>query len=72
MIATSTPPQLQQQEHHLSSLRTPTMFHDGSLQSGISRAIQEKKVVACFVRGAHPNLFRIPSHTSSALTTFDA
>ncbi|KAF2752322.1 hypothetical protein M011DRAFT_394345 [Sporormia fimetaria CBS 119925] len=26
------------------------MFHEGSLQSGISRAIQEQKVVACFVR----------------------
>jgi hypothetical protein len=26
------------------------MFHDGDLQSGISRAIQEQKLVACFVR----------------------
>ncbi|EOA85657.1 uncharacterized protein SETTUDRAFT_177732 [Exserohilum turcica Et28A] len=26
------------------------MFHEGSLQSGIARAIQEQKLVACFVR----------------------
>lgn len=36
------------------NIGTQTMFHDGSLQSGISRAIQEKKVVACFVQGTHP------------------
>lgn len=27
------------------------MFHEGSLQSGIALAIQESKLVACFVRG---------------------
>lgn len=27
------------------------MFHQGSLQSGIALAIQEQKLVACFVRG---------------------
>lgn len=27
------------------------MFHEGSLQSGIALAIQEQKLVACFVRG---------------------
>ena len=30
-------------------LELPIMFHDGDLQSGISRAIQEQKLVACFV-----------------------
>lgn len=29
----------------------PTMFYEGDLQSGISLAIQESKLVACFVRG---------------------
>jgi hypothetical protein len=28
----------------------PTMFHQGDLQSGISAAIQEQKLVACFIR----------------------
>jgi hypothetical protein len=27
------------------------MFHQGTLQSGITLAIQEQKLVACFVRG---------------------
>lgn len=27
------------------------MFHEGSLQSGIARAIQEQKLVAILVRG---------------------
>lgn len=26
------------------------MFHEGDLQSGISLAIQEQKLVACFIR----------------------
>jgi hypothetical protein len=26
------------------------MFHQGDLQSGISAAIQEQKLVACFIR----------------------
>lgn len=28
-----------------------TMFYEGDLQSGIALAIQESKLVACFVRG---------------------
>jgi hypothetical protein len=27
------------------------MFHQGNLQSGIARAIQEQKLVGCFIRG---------------------
>lgn len=27
------------------------MFHEGTLQSGIALAIQQQKLVACFVRG---------------------
>lgn len=30
--------------------KTYTMFHQGDLQSGISAAIQEQKLVACFIR----------------------
>jgi hypothetical protein len=26
------------------------MFHEGDLQSGISAAIQQQKLVACFIR----------------------
>jgi len=33
---------------------TKTMFHDGDLQSGIARAVQESKSVVCFVNGEHP------------------
>ncbi|KAI9708745.1 MAG: hypothetical protein M1820_003700 [Bogoriella megaspora] len=32
------------------------MFHQGDLQSGITRAIQEAKVVVCFVQGSTLNL----------------
>jgi hypothetical protein len=27
------------------------MFYDGDLQGGINKALQENKLVACFVRG---------------------
>lgn len=30
-----------------------TMFHEGDLQSGIVRAVQESKSVVCFVTGKH-------------------
>jgi hypothetical protein len=44
--------------HQLSSLHLTShlvaMFFQGDLQSGISQAIQEHKLVACFVRqGTH-------------------
>lgn len=35
------------------------MFHEGSLQSGIALAIQEQKLVACFVRGKSGFAFAI-------------
>lgn len=34
----------------LEQQRIDGMFHTGDLQSGISRAIQEQKLVVCFVR----------------------
>jgi hypothetical protein len=41
------------------------MFHEGSLQSGIALAIQQQKLVACFVQGKFVNL---QSHGGSGLT----
>jgi hypothetical protein len=38
------------------------MFHEGTLQSGITLAIQEKKLVACFVRSksdCHIGMWRL-------------
>jgi len=29
------------------------MFYEGTLQSGIGQAIQQQKLVACFIRGTH-------------------
>lgn len=31
------------------------MFYQGTLQSGIGQAIQQQKLVACFIRGARAN-----------------
>ena len=52
------------------------MFHPGDLQSGISRALAESKLVACFVtggfndkmiHGAHTNLWRLDHSEQSVL-----
>jgi hypothetical protein len=37
--------------HHSTTNICANMFHEGSLQSGIALAIQQQKLVACFVRG---------------------
>jgi hypothetical protein len=31
------------------------MFYEGDLQSGIAKAVQESKLVACFVTGNYPS-----------------
>ena len=33
-----------------NTLQSTAMFHEGDLQSGISTAIQQQKLVACFIR----------------------
>jgi hypothetical protein len=38
------------------------MFYQGDLQSGISAAVQQSKLVTCFVRGDHSDK---PPHQSS-------
>jgi len=36
------------------------MFYQGDLQSGISKAVQEAKLVACFVAGKYPSYITAP------------
>jgi len=38
------------------------MFHQGDLQSGISAAIQEQKLVACFIRQGTIGLVELYIH----------
>jgi hypothetical protein len=37
--------------HLYNKVLTPKMFYEGDLQSGINKALQESKLVACFVAG---------------------
>ena len=39
------------------------MFYEGDLQSGISKAVQESKFIACFVSG------QCPSHSRDLMLT---
>ena len=36
---------------HRNNLISAKMFYEGDLQSGIAKAVQESKLVACFVTG---------------------
>ena len=42
---------------------SPKMFYQGDLQSGISKAVQESKLVACFVTGEIYHLSSPPAST---------
>jgi hypothetical protein len=35
----------------LAHFKSTTMFYEGDLQSGISKAMQESRLVACFLTG---------------------